>query len=67
MDIDISQAKLLRLQSGDRLVITCEQPLTPKQMDTLRLQIDQFAPGVPCVVLGAGMTLDVLRDEYSNG
>ncbi|KYK50074.1 hypothetical protein A1D31_22445 [Bradyrhizobium liaoningense] len=54
----------LELRSGDRLVIKCDQVLSRDQIAYIGEHFGPLVPeGVKIIVLGAGMTLEVLRAQ----
>lgn len=59
---EITRAEVLTIQPGDRLVLTYPHRVTPEMMGTLREFMERAFPGVPCVVLEEGATLQVVRD-----
>ncbi|WP_338821674.1 hypothetical protein [Bradyrhizobium septentrionale] len=54
----------LELREGDRLVVKCDQVLSREQARWIEDHFRKLIPeSVGLIVLGAGMTLDVLRRE----
>lgn len=56
--------KVANLQSGDILVIKCQQVMSKRAVDALMQRVDVLLPeGVKAVVLDGGLDVEVLQPE----
>lgn len=61
---EIQEVRVLRLQPGDTLVLRIDAALNFAQRERVLEQLKAAAPeGVKCLVLDAGLTLEVARAE----
>lgn len=64
----VSQIKILQLQAGDIVVLTCDRPLSRIQLQQIRARlIHVLPPEVTPVILDRGLELEVIRPEPAPG
>lgn len=61
--MEIEDIRRIKFSSGDKLVLRCNDKLSLAQVSRIHSVFDKFAPGVPVLVLDAGMSLDVLSEN----
>lgn len=59
----IGHLQRVELRPGDRLVITCALRLSQAESARIVALMEQWALGVPTLILDGGMTLGVVRAE----
>src|SRR4051812_32747439 len=60
-DVLNTQLAVLKVEPGDRLVVTSDRPLASDVKDNLCSRLSAWAAGVPVVILDAGLKLGALR------
>jgi hypothetical protein len=60
---ELEHLRVLRLEPGDVLVLTCPDPLTFERAETLRARVKQEFPGHKVIVIDSGGSLGVVRSD----
>jgi len=60
---ELTRVEVIELRPNDALVLRCPGPITADQAEQLRQELQHKFPDRRCLVLGDGLTLDVLREE----
>jgi hypothetical protein len=58
-----AEVQRLELRPGDKLALTVDSLLTYEQAVALKKRLEDVFPGHACVVLGRGMSLEVVSPE----
>lgn len=63
MDDEFPEARILRLQPGDVLLLTASRPLCDDEIEAIRDQMAAWFDDVPVCLLHGGVSLAVARRE----
>lgn len=58
--MEIEDIRRIELKPGDRFVVRTKVPVSYETHAKLTAAFEQFAPGVPVLVLGPEMSLEIL-------
>lgn len=61
--MEIEDIRRIEFKPGDKLVLRVAGRVSLEMAENIRTTMEHFAPGVPVLVLEAGMSLDVLSES----
>lgn len=65
VSVRLVEAQIARvaLHPGDKLVVLCERPLSEEELRAVFSAIQDWAPGIPTLILDGGYQLAVVSGE----
>ena len=60
--MDIEDIRRIEFKPGDKLVLRVDRPMSCDAMGRIAKVFEEFAPGVPVLILEPGMSFEVLSE-----
>ncbi len=60
---ELPEVRILRLQPGDKLLVSCDKLLDHRDVEMIRQNFGASCPGYPVLVLEGSLRLDILRED----
>lgn len=61
--MEIEDIRRVEFRPGDKIVLRSVERLSVEQFERISGILNEFAPGIPHIILDYGLTLDVLSEK----